>query len=176
MNNKDSFDLNYWQAIDALGNHSAARRNDVFRQLSQADGESCRTSLGKETCFFWCWNLWATGGCHESWRVDNPGNTARECISGRFGHSGSESWRDQKEGGELDSQEEVRRFCGSRRDQEEGGQWCWTLKLAQKRSRAGRWSWAWKLNFFCVSCFPTAELRTLSLWLHSSWDSDCVVL
>ena len=29
--------------------------------------------------------------------------------------------RDQDEGGELDSHEEVTRFCGSRRDQEEGG-------------------------------------------------------
>ena len=110
MNNKDLFDLNYWHAnqCELPGNHFAARRNDVFRQLSQADGESCRISLGKEACFFWCWNLWATGGCHESWRGDNPGNTARECISGRFGHSGSESKRDQEEGGELDSQEEVR--------------------------------------------------------------------
>ena len=32
-----------------------------------------------------------------------------------------ESWRDQEEGGELDSHEEVRLICGSRRDQEEGG-------------------------------------------------------
>ena len=32
----------------------------------------------------------------------------------------AESRRDQEEGGELDSHEEVRRFCGSRRDQEEG--------------------------------------------------------
>ena len=33
----------------------------------------------------------------------------------------SESRRDQEEGGELDSYEEVRHFWGSRRDQEEGG-------------------------------------------------------
>ena len=33
----------------------------------------------------------------------------------------TESRRDQEEGGELDSHEEVRRFCGSRRDQEEEG-------------------------------------------------------
>ena len=32
-----------------------------------------------------------------------------------------ESRRDQEEGGELDSHEEVRRFCGSKRDQEEAG-------------------------------------------------------
>ena len=41
----------------------------------------------------------------------------------------------------------------------------WTLrkKLAHKRSRAGRWCWERELDFFCFSCFPTAELRTLSL-------------
>ena len=43
----------------------------------------------------------------------------------------------------------------------------WTLKkkLVQKRSRAGRWCWAREreLDFFCFSCFPTAELRTSSL-------------
>ena len=43
----------------------------------------------------------------------------------------------------------------------------WTLrkKLAQKRSRAGRWCWARErdMDFFCFSCFPAAELRTLSL-------------
>ena len=50
-----------------------------------------------------------------------------------------ESRRDQEEGGELDSHEEVRRFCGSRRDQEEGGG-AGPFKLAQKRSRVGRWS------------------------------------
>ena len=33
----------------------------------------------------------------------------------------AESSRDQEEGGELDSYEEVKRFCGSRRDQDEGG-------------------------------------------------------
>ena len=33
----------------------------------------------------------------------------------------AESRRDQDEGGEMDSHEEVRRFCGSRPDQEEGG-------------------------------------------------------
>ena len=39
-----------------------------------------------------------------------------------------------------------------------------TKKLAQKRSRAGRWCWALyrerQLDFFCFSCFPMAELRT----------------
>ena len=37
--------------------------------------------------------------------------------------------RDQKEGGEADSHEEVRRFCGSRRDQEEGVSWTLTKRL-----------------------------------------------
>ena len=31
--------------------------------------------------------------------------------------------------------------------------WTLTKKLAQKRSRAGRWSWARELDFFCFS-FP----------------------
>ena len=39
------------------------------------------------------------------------------------------------------------------------------LLLVQVRSRAGRWSWAWELDFFHFSCIPTAELQTLSLWL-----------
>ena len=45
--------------------------------------------------------------------------------------------------------------------------WTLTKKLAQKRSKAGRWSWATEreLDFFCFSCFPTAELRTVSLSL-----------
>ena len=43
--------------------------------------------------------------------------------------------------------------------------WTLTKKLAQKRSRAGRRCWATEreLDFFCFSCFPAAELRTLSL-------------
>ena len=45
--------------------------------------------------------------------------------------------------------------------------WTLTKKLAQKRSRAGRWCWTGEreLDFFCFSCFPVAELQTLSLWL-----------
>ena len=41
--------------------------------------------------------------------------------------------------------------------------WTLTKKLVQERSRTGRWCWAGELDFFCFSCFPTAELRTLSL-------------
>ena len=54
-------------------------------------------------------------------------------------------------------------------------------KLAQtERSRAGRYSAGpeRELDFFCFSCFPTAELGTIFLCdsiLHSSWDSNCVV-
>ena len=51
----------------------------------------------------------------------------------------------------------------SRRDQEREVSWTLKKKLAQKRSRAGRWCWASDLDIFCFSCFPAAELRTLSL-------------
>ena len=47
-----------------------------------------------------------------------------------------------------------------------GGRWCWTLKRAQKRSRAGRWSWAQKvglllLQLFLNSCATDIVLVTL---------------
>ena len=71
----------------------------------------------------------------------------------------AESRRDQEEGGELDSHEEVSPEEIKRREVS----WTLTKKLAQKRSRAGRWCWAGELDFFYFSCFPTAELRTLSL-------------
>ena len=48
--------------------------------------------------------------------------------------------RDQEQGGEMDYHEEA-----SPRDQEEGG------GAGLER----------ELDFFCFSCFPTAELRTL---------------
>ena len=68
---------------------------------------------------------------------------------------------------------------GSRQD-EKGGRWSWTFKLAQKRSWAGRWSWtlgpeeimnrevelgceSW--TSFAPGCFSTAVQQTLSLWL-----------
>ena len=59
----------------------------------------------------------------------------------------TESRRDQEEGGELDSHEEASP------DEE----------VSPEEIRAGRWSWARELDFFRFSCFPTAELRTLSL-------------
>ena len=40
--------------------------------------------------------------------------------------------------------------------------------VSPEEIRAGRWSWAWKLDFFCLSRFSAAELRTLSLWLCST--------
>ena len=82
----------------------------------------------------------------------------------------------------LDSQEEVRLSfagpgeikrrevswtlkkldCHLRVQARSGGEtWCWSLKRAQKRSRAGRWSWAQKVGLvFCFRCFSTAVLRT----------------
>ena len=52
----------------------------------------------------------------------------------------AESRRDEEEGGELDSHEEVRPEETKSREVELG----------------------WELDFFRFSCFPTAELRTLS--------------
>ena len=73
----------------------------------------------------------------------------------------SESRRGQEEGGELDSHEEASP------EEIKSREVSWTLmkKLSQKRSRAGRWRWARgrEMDFLCFSCFPTAELRTLSL-------------
>ena len=68
----------------------------------------------------------------------------------------SESRRDQEEGGELDSHAEVRLICGSRRDQDDGSG-AGPSSSAQKRSRAGRWSWAQKVG-----------LRLLRLFLSSN--------
>ena len=47
----------------------------------------------------------------------------------------------QEEGGELDSHEQVRHFLRVQA-RPRGERWCWTLKTAQKRSKARRWSWA----------------------------------
>ena len=45
---------------------------------------------------------------------------------------------------------EINRSIGLR-----GGRWNWTLNLAQKRSRVGRWSWAKKVGL------PLLELSKL---------------
>ena len=88
---------------------------------------------------------------------------------------GAESRRDEEEGGELDSHEEV----------------------AQERSRAGRWSWARELVSWCftprqpvrlyqgglrvglllLQLFPNGGATDFAFVtvLHSSWDSNCVV-
>ena len=62
---------------------------------------------------------------------------------------------------EISTVSDTTYFAESRLDQEEGGELD-SKKLAQKRSRAGRWCWAREreLDFFCFSCFPTAELQT----------------
>ena len=73
----------------------------------------------------------------------------------------------------LDSHEEVKTsICGSRWDQEKGGGagLSWTLKRAQERSKAGRWSWAQKaglllLQLFISSCATVLVLVTL---LHTA--------
>ena len=75
----------------------------------------------------------------------------------------TDSMRDQEEGGELDSHEEVRLLL---RVQERSsvGRWCWTLKRSQERSRAGRWSrWVQKDGPLLLQFSSTAVLRTLSL-------------
>ena len=75
---------------------------------------------------------------------------------------GSESRRDEEEGGELDSQEEVRLICGSRRDQEEGGG-AGPSREPRKDQEQGGGAGLRKLDFFSFSCSSTAVVRTLSL-------------
>ena len=43
--------------------------------------------------------------------------------------------------------------------------WTVTKKLAQKRSRAGKWCWAREreLDFFCFSCFPNGGATDIVL-------------
>ena len=83
--------------------------------------------------------------------VENPENKHTPTHA-----SVAESRRDQEEGGELDSHEEVKTLsrvqARSRR-----GRWCWTLKLAQKRSRAGRRSWAQEVGLLLLQlCFSSS--------------------
>ena len=81
--------------------------------------------------------------------------------------------RDQEEGGELDSHEKASPKEIKRREVS----WTITRKLAQKRSRAGRWCWARereRVGFLLLQLFPNGGLRDSVL--HSSWDSNCVVL
>ena len=41
--------------------------------------------------------------------------------------------------------------------------WCWTLKLAHKRSRAGRWSWAQKVGLFLLQLFLSSSATDIVL-------------
>ena len=59
----------------------------------------------------------------------------------------------------------------SRRDQEEGGELDSHEEASPKEIKIREVVLGWRereLDFFCFSCFPTAELRTLSLWLYSA--------
>ena len=58
----------------------------------------------------------------------------------------------------------VQHFCGSRWDQEEGGGVGPSGKPKRDLEQGGG-AGLWKLDFFCFSCYSTAALRTLSLWL-----------
>ena len=64
-----------------------------------------------------------------------------------------------------------------------GERWSWTLKIAQKRSWVGRWSWAeqdgpqfcFELSkLFGVNSSAT-DIVFVTLSKHSSWNSNCVV-
>ena len=57
----------------------------------------------------------------------------------------------------------------------------WTLKkkLAQKRSRAGRWLWAKeRVGLLLLQLFSNGGATDIVFVtvLHSSWDSNCVML
>ena len=111
-----------------------------------------------------------------SWRVEQSfvgqGKIKRREVSWTFRQSWTIIWgsrRDQEEGGELDSHEELNnhlrvqaRSTGGRwaglsvscrvgqsfadPGETKRRQWCWTLKRARERSRAGSWSWAQKVG------------------------------
>ena len=58
-------------------------------------------------------------------------------------------------GGELDSHEELDYHYHLRvRVRSRGRRRCWTLKLAQEISRAGRWSWALTVGIAFASAVP----------------------
>ena len=44
-------------------------------------------------------------------------------------------------------------------------------QVSPEEIKSREMSWARELDFFCFSCFPTAELTVP----HSSWDSNSVV-
>ena len=72
----------------------------------------------------------------------------------------SQSRQDQEEGGELDYHEKVRlSFAGSG----EIKRWCWALKSAQKRSRAGRWSWAQRAGLLLIQLLLNSSAMDIVL-------------
>ena len=67
----------------------------------------------------------------------------------------------------------IQKLTESRRDQEEVS-WTLTKKLAQKRSRAGRWCWASeRIGLLLLQLFPSGgatDIVSVTV-LHSSWES-----
>ena len=58
--------------------------------------------------------------------------------------------------------------------------WTHSKKLAQKRSRAGRWCWARereRVGLLLLHLFPNGGATDIVFVtvLHNSWDSSCVV-
>ena len=68
----------------------------------------------------------------------------------------TESKQGQEEGGELDSNKEVKTHLQVQ-VRSRGKRWCWTPKLAQMRSRAGRWSWAQKAGLLLLPLFLSSS-------------------
>ena len=83
-----------------------------------------------------------------------------------FNEKLAESRRDQEEGGELDSHEEVRRFCGSRRDQElqRGGAWEGATFRKCSRLQADLLFFFILFNFFLLFII-TFRLDILPAWM-----------
>ena len=126
------------------------------------------------------------GGCHLERRIALYKSDQRE--SRRDQEEGGEldsheevryfygSRQDQEEGGELDSNEEVRHFYGSRRDQEEergAGPTSQPRRDQEQGGGAGLLSWT---SFASV----VPQRRSCGHCLcgsvqHSSWDRNCVV-
>ena len=78
---------------------------------------------------------------------------------------------------EISTVSDTTYFAESRRDQEEGGELD-SKKLAQKRSRAGRWCWARereRAGLLLLHLFPNGGATDVVTVLHSGWDSNCVV-
>ena len=83
--------------------------------------------------------------------------------------------RDQEEGCELDSHKEVRRFCGSRRDQEEGGGAGPAREPRIIMSREVELGL--KVGLLLHQLFPNSGASDIVFVTvpHSSWDGNCMV-